>query len=47
MATSSISEQDAASCCQVPVVNLEVGMAVKLTSKLLNDQLHKTGWREN
>jgi hypothetical protein len=41
--TSSVSEQDAASCRQVPVVNLEVGIAGKLTDKLLNDQLRKTG----
>jgi hypothetical protein len=27
-------------------VNLEAGMARKLTYKLLNDQLHKTGWKE-
>jgi hypothetical protein len=42
MTTSSVSKQDAASCHQVPVVNLEVGMAGKLTDKLLNDQLRKT-----
>jgi hypothetical protein len=37
--TSSVSEEDAASCGQVPVVNLEFGMAGRLTDKLLNDQL--------
>jgi hypothetical protein len=37
--TSSVSEEDAASCRQVPVVNLEFGMAGRLTDKLLNDQL--------
>jgi hypothetical protein len=46
MTTSSVSEQDAASCHQVPVVNLEFGMTGRLTNKLLNDQLPKTGRRE-
>ena len=44
--TSSVSKQDAASCHQVPVVNLEVGVAGKLTDKLLNDQLRKAGRKE-
>jgi hypothetical protein len=44
--SSSVSKQDAASCHQVPAVNLEVGMAGKLTDKLLNDQLCKTRWKK-
>jgi hypothetical protein len=46
MTTSSISEQDAASCREVPIVNLpivnlEKGIAGKLTDKLLHNQLQK------
>jgi hypothetical protein len=42
MTTSTISNQDAARCHQVPIL----GMAAKLTNKLLNDQLLKTRQKE-
>jgi hypothetical protein len=51
MTTSSVSKQDTASCCEVlvvnlPIVNLETGIAGKLTNKLLNNQLKKQMERE-